>query len=209
MCERDGMTWNELKEATSILVNIVVLLGAIVAVVKFRLFNVLGLRWRTDVECKHWELEDGSVIFVAEYTVSNTGQRTLQIQNVSMRLMTAGREGALLVPDYTRVLAEREMRSGDPNLKGIFYIEAGERTIFTLRCCLPELANAVFVLCTFNVKYKRAPAGFSGFYCRGQKQELEADAQPSVLSSTGSGKGVSTPAVQTSSRKVRRTPEPS
>lgn len=101
------MAWDKLQEATSVLVNIVVLLGAIVAVVKFRLFNVLGLRWRTEVACKHWELEDGSFVFVAEYTVYNTGQRTLQVHNVSMRLMAAGKEGALLVPDHNRILAER------------------------------------------------------------------------------------------------------
>jgi len=163
------MAWEQAREITSVFVNIAVLLGAVVAGVKFRLFNVLGHRWRSEVQCVHWDLDEGAVIFTADYTVHNTGQRTLQIQNVTMKLVPAEKEGPVLIPSETCVLAEREMRSGDPRLKGIFHIEAGERTIFTLRCWLPNLSDAVFVICNFNLTYKRAPAGFRGFYCRKPK----------------------------------------
>lgn len=179
------MDWEHLHQITGIIVDTIIVFGATVAAVKFRLFNVLGHRWRSEVESSHWELGDGSIIFSAEYTIHNTGQRTLQIQDVSMGLVPARVENSLLVPDEVKVLAEREMVSGDPRLRGIFHIAAGERTIFTLRCKLAQLDDVVFVMCRFNLGTKRIPAGFRGFYCRRQVSQSSVrprDTQDKVAS---------------------------
>ena len=134
--------------------------GAIGAVIKFRLFNILGHRWRSELAYSHSEMPDGSVIFTADYTVHNTGQRPLQIKEVTIRLLAAKQEGVLLVPDETRVIAKRVMGPADPGLKGLFQVEPGERTIFVLRAKLAELDDAVFVICDFSwsqARFRRLP----------------------------------------------------
>jgi hypothetical protein len=160
------MSLKDWHELSGFLVDSTLLTAAIMAVIRFRLFNVLGHRWRSDLVCAHWNLDDGQVIFSAEYTLQNTGQRPLSIRAVSLKLVGAKSEGALLLPDVDRVLAHRVLRPDDPALRGLFHVESGERSIYTLRCRLPALDDVVFVLCGFDLKHKRVPAAYRGFYCR-------------------------------------------
>lgn len=180
----------DLHEATGIAVDVVLLLGALAAVIKFRLFNLLGHRWRTEAICMHWDLPDKSVIFTADYTILNTGQRPLRVSAVTMRLTGVRQEGTLLIPDENREYASRVMRAGDPALKGIFQIEPGERTIFTLRTKLPDLDDAVFVLCDFTLVQRRTPAGYRGFYVR-SRPAPSSGAGP--LDSSGRSPGTALP----------------
>lgn len=165
----------QLHHGSGFLVDLVLLVGALGAAIKFRLFNILGYRWRSELECSHTNLPDSSVIFTADYTLSNTGQRPLQISEVRMRLTAAKQEGALLFPDEDRVYAQRVMHPDDAPLKGLFQIEPGERTIFVLRTKLSELDEAVFVLCEFTIPQKRIPGAFRGFYV---KSHLPTDREP-------------------------------
>lgn len=162
-----SLSVKDLHEASGLIVDIVLLLGAIGAAIKFRLFNVLGFRWRSDLKCAHHPLPDSSIIFAADYTVNNTGQRPLRLKNVTIRLTGARQEGALLTPDENRIFATRVFESGDPSLKGrLFEIEPGEQTIFTLRAQLPSLDDAVFILCEFSLEQKCKPGTFRGFYAK-------------------------------------------
>jgi len=147
-------------------VDLAVLFGALAAIVKFRLFNLLGRRWRSELACVHYDLPDSSVIFTADYTIHNTGQRPIRVTEVSIRLTGVRQEGSLLLADENQIYATRVMRSGDPALKGVFQIEPGERTIFTIRTKLPTLEDAVFVLCDFSVSDRRTPASYRGFYVK-------------------------------------------
>lgn len=156
----------ELHEASALLVDVVILIGALGAAIKFRLFNILGFRWRSDLECAHYLLPNSSVIFTADYIVNNTGQRPLRLKNVTIRLASVRQEGALLIPDEDRICATRVFEPGNPALKGLFEIEPGERTIFPLRAQLPSLDDAVFVLCEFSLEQKRIPAAYRGFYVK-------------------------------------------
>lgn len=153
---------------SGIILDVVLVGGALGAALKLRLFNVLGHRWRTAVRCRHWDSPKGGVFFAADYVVRNTGQRPLRLTEATMTLVSAKTEGPLLVPDLSRELATRNMRAGDPALRGIFRIEPGERTIFTLRALLQELDDAVFVLCSFRMEHKREPASFRAFYVPGR-----------------------------------------
>jgi hypothetical protein len=155
---------DQLHSLSGIIVDVVLVLGAIGAAIKFRIFNILGPRWRSELVCSHYELPDSSVIFTADYTVLNTGQRPLQLRDVTIRVIAAKQEGILLVPDESSVYAERIMRSSSPSLKGFFQIEAGERTIFALQAVLPRLDNAVFIICNFSLPQRRVPAAYRGFY---------------------------------------------
>ena len=157
-------------QLTGIIVDVVVIIGAIAAVMKFRLFNILGHRWRSDLACSHYVLPDSSVIFTVDYTINNTGQRPLRLSDVTIRVTGVRNENSLLVPDDERVLAMRRLRPEDPTLKGLFQIEPGERTIFTLRAQLPDLDDAVFILCEFGLPQKRVPGGYRGFYVKSSSE---------------------------------------
>lgn len=163
----------DLHEASGFLVDVVLLIGAISAAIKFRLFNILGHRWRSDLVCAHHMLPDSSVIFTADYTVNNTGQRPLRLNKVTIRLTGARQEGSLLLPDESRIYATRLFEGGDPVLKGLFQIEPGERTIFPLRARLADLDDAVFVLCEFSLTQKRVPGAYRGLYVRSSTAKLE------------------------------------
>jgi hypothetical protein len=180
----EAMSWEQLHHVSGFLVDCTLLAAAVMAVIRFRLFNVLGHRWRSDLVCTHWDQDDGSVIFTADYTLQNTGQRPLQLRAVSLTLVGATLEGSLLAPDANRALAQRILRSEDPTLQGLFQIEPGERAIYTLRCRLDSLDDVVFVLCGFDLKQRRVPAAYRGFYCR------------SPPAHTTGATGISTPSVQ-------------
>jgi hypothetical protein len=158
------LSLEQLHNLTGILVDIALLLGAIGAAIKFRIFNILGPRWRSEVVCSHYELADSAVIFIADYTLHNTGQRPLVLSDVTMRLIGTKQEGILLVPDKSSVIAERIMKTSDSGLTSFFEIKAGERNIFALQAVLPRLDDAVFIICSFSLAKGRAPAEYRGLY---------------------------------------------
>lgn len=162
------MSLEQFHDLTGAVVDVTVVLAAIGAVVKFRLLNMLGHRWRSELTCAHWQLQDASYVLAADYALHNTGPRVLQVESVTLRLVPTRAEGPLLLPDDSKVLAQRHLSPSDPSLAGLFQIESGERTLFTLRCQLADLPEAVFVLCSFQLKHRRVPAAWRGFYCRGQ-----------------------------------------
>jgi len=159
---------------TGVAVDLALLVGAIAAAIRFRIFNVLGYRWRTDVTCRHAELPDGFVIFLADYVVRNTGRRPLKLTSVTLEVFGAAQEGPLLVPDLSKPVAARTLIAGDPALKGIFQIEPGERSIFPLRARLPRLDDFVFVICTFATAAHRTPTVFRSFYVKALGSPAEA-----------------------------------
>ena len=166
MIEAAQPTVTYLHEISGIAVDVVVIIGAIAAAVRFRLFNILGYRWRTDVRCSHIDRPDGTVTFLADYVVTNTGRRPLRLTTVRIRVTGATVDGALLAPDESRTMASRIVHSGEKSLRGIFQIEPGERTIFTLRARLPRLDDEVFVLCDFSTAAQRTPTTYRGFYVK-------------------------------------------
>lgn len=168
------MTVEQFRELTAAVADVTIVLAAVGAVVKFRLLNMLGHRWRSELTCAHWRLRDASYVLTADYALHNTGPRVLQVESVTLRLVPARADGPLLVPDEANVLAQRSLMPTDPNLAGLFQIESGERTLFTLRCRLPNLPEAVFILCSFQLKHRRVPAAWRGFYCFGQPGTMQS-----------------------------------
>jgi hypothetical protein len=159
-----SLSW--LHDLTSTLVDVTLLIGAIVAVVKFRIYNIFSQKWRSELACTHCELPNGKILFTADYTVYNSGERPLHLGTVHLRLVAARVDGPLIAADETQVIAERALSPADPRMNGLFRIEAGERTIFPLRCLLDHLDDVVFVLCSFDAKQHRFPAPYRGIYCR-------------------------------------------
>lgn len=160
------MDLGKLGDLSGLIVDIVVLIGAAFAVIKFQLFNVLGHRWRSELTSSHHDLPDGSAVFTTDYTINNTGERPLLMKKVTIRVTAARQEGVLVLPDETRILAERVFADEDPRLTGLFQIEPGERSIFPLRARFPDLEDVVFVLCDFTLVQKRKPGAYRGIYVK-------------------------------------------
>jgi len=155
--------WNQAQTVTSVLVNLSVLAAAIAAAIKFRILHLLARRYRSELCCHHHALADHRIVFVVEYTVQNTGERPITFSQVRLTLHPPARDQALLLHDPNTVLVERVLVP-DPASRGLFLVEAGERSIFTLRCELPQLPEITFILCQLSWPDRRAPAPFIGMY---------------------------------------------
>ena len=174
------MTWTSLHEITGIAVDVIVVLGALATAVKLRLFNVLGRRWRSEVTCTHWELPDSSVVFAADYQVTNTGERPLDISGVTMVLTGARNTGPLLEPDPQRRYAERSLSPSpdDRSMTRLCSIQPGERSIFTLRAHLPRLDEIVFVEARFTREGGLAEGSYRSMYVKAGANRAAATRAP-------------------------------
>ena len=154
-----------LESITNVLVNVTVLAAAVVAVVKFRLFNLFSHRFRAEVACAHSQLPGGRILFRGDYIVHNTGERPIALRTVDLRLLRARElDGGVIEPDEATVLAARVIASDRESVKGLHRIEAGERSIFTLRCILDQLDDVVFFVCRIGWPHRRDPAPYIGLY---------------------------------------------
>jgi hypothetical protein len=139
--------WTNAKTVTSVLANVIVIATAIAALIKFRVYNMFSRRYRSELACKHYVLSTGDVVFVADYTIHNTGNRRIIFSTVTLQLRPAIRNRQLLEANKKQTLAESVLRIEDPERRGLFRIEAGERSTFQLRCQLDTLDPVVFVQC--------------------------------------------------------------
>lgn len=157
--------WDSVQAVTSVLVDVCVLAAAVAAAVKFRVFRLFAHRYRSEVTCTHHELGSGRTVFETDYTVHNTGERPILISRVRFALHPSRKEGVLVLPDETQLLAERIL-DAHGSRRGLFQIEAGERSIFAMRCELPELPEVVFVMCQFSWQMRRPPGPYISMYLR-------------------------------------------
>lgn len=147
-------------------VDLTILFGALAAAYKFRVFDVLGFKYRSEVWCEAAPVgPDGQapVLFVGNYVIHNTGSRPLKISWVKLRLLR-------LVPDEKGILdsdngIELVVRTFDRD-GGVswFRVGAGERSIYPLRCHLPAIDGTLALECTFGWKHGGEPSGFVWLY---------------------------------------------
>ena len=161
--------WEHWETITGVLVDLTILAGAVLAVVKFRLYNLFGHRFRSEVICSHVALSDGRVLFRGNYIVHNTGERQIWLDGVNLKLLrTRTSSDGLIEPDDEGVLAERTLARGGEPYNGLHRLEAGERSIFTLRCVLNDLDDVVFFVCKIQWPYRRDPSPYIALYVKPQ-----------------------------------------
>ena len=170
------------QHVLSVAQTITVLVAALVGAIKFKVFQIWKHAFRTDMQCSHSVTSTGETIFVAEYTIQNTGDRPLSIDRVLLQLCPALRvHGGHLMPDRsTNILmptlfAKLEQSAGPERhfkpLGSHGEIMKGERSTFTLRCCLRELPDVFFVFGEFNwtkswFRPDRKPSFYSSLYIK-------------------------------------------
>lgn len=158
---------SEWASITGVMVNLTILGAAIVAVLKFRLFSLLSHRFRSEVACAHSELPDGRILFRGDYIVHNTGERPITLRAVDLQLVRVKEvQGGVIEPNVGAVLASRRIASNVESLRGLHRIEAGERSIFTLRCILDELEAVTFFVCRVEWPHRRDAAPYIGLYVK-------------------------------------------
>src|SRR5262249_9796451 len=156
------------------------LAAALVGAVKFKVFQIWKHTYRTEMQCSHVAVSGGETIFIAEYSIHNTGDRPLSIERVQLQLCPArqvpgghlmrDRDTNLLMP--TLFACREQDAPGDKHFKpmgSLGEIQKGERSTFTLRCRLRELPDAFFVFGEFNwarswFQPDRAPSFYSSLY---------------------------------------------
>lgn len=175
-----GDFWKQADTITSVLVHVSVFLAAMAAAIKFRMLHLLSRRYKSELACRHHVLASGQVVFEADYTVNNTGERPIDLARVSLRLCAAECREGLLSPDQERIFAERNLDPTDTEKRGLFHIEAGERTTFTLRTMLASLEPITFVLCQLSWHEHRQPAPYIGLYVREDGAGLKTQSMQAV-----------------------------
>jgi hypothetical protein len=164
--------------------TITVLAAALVGAIKFKVFQIWKHTFRTDMQCRHSAISNGETIFVAEYTIQNTGDRPLSIDRVQLQLCPALQvHGGHLMPDRSKNIlmptlfaAQGQDAGTDKHVKplgGLGEIKKDERSTFTLRCCLRELPDVFFVFGEFNwtkswFRPDREPSFYSFLYIKSQ-----------------------------------------
>lgn len=149
------------------LVDLTILFGALAAAYKFRVFDVLGHKYRSEVWCGSAPLgsdEGGRVLFVGNYVIHNTGNRPLKISWVSLRLLQLHEPGedGILDSSRSRELVKRTFdKDGGVSW---FRVGAGERSIYPLRCHLPSIDGTLALECKFGWKHGGEPSEFVWLY---------------------------------------------
>lgn len=152
-------------EWLGIMVNLTVLLGGLAAAYKFRVFDVLGHRYRSEVWCTSTPTGEAgarSILFVGNYVIHNTGSRPLLISRVTLELLEPARAGDIVVSDDARPIVTRDFRTDAGS--SWFKVGAGERSIFPLRCYVEKLPTPVLMRCTFRWKHQGEPSEFVWLY---------------------------------------------
>lgn len=181
-----NINWTQLESITGTLVNVAIIIGALVAVMKLRLYNLLVRRFRSEVKCSHTELPDGRVLFCGDYIVQNTGERQIWLEDVHLKLLgSQTTSDNLVIPHENAVLAARALPRGHESYKGLHRLEAGERSIFPLRCILKDLQEITFFVCKITWPYKRTPSPYISLYVKSQGQNVS----PKEPSNQGTGPG--------------------
>lgn len=157
----------DLPSLLDLLVSITVLGGALAAAYKFRVFDVLGHRYRSEVWCTSTPAgpgEPGRILFVGNFVIHNTGNRPLKIGRVELSLLTP-RKGDRVI-DSDRVvddpLLQREFVADTGT--SWFRVGAGERSIYPVRGYIDDVSGPLLFTCCFEWKHRGKPSPFVWLY---------------------------------------------
>jgi len=155
-------SFDHVEKIFSVAEKIIVLSTAFVAAIKFKVFQLWKQSYRTEMQCGHEITSAKDVVFWADYSIINTGDRPLHVERVQLELRQAEEKDHNLVPGrqtlnglLPTVIAreqEADQYTGKTHFKPIGthgFIGKGERAIFTLRCRIAELPDVVFVVGKF------------------------------------------------------------
>jgi hypothetical protein len=156
---------SNLPSLIDLLVNLTILGGGLAAAYKFRVFDVLAHRYRSEVWCTSTpvsEPEPGRFLFVGNFVIHNTGDRPLRVTRVRLSLLKPSPDDTIIDSERTKEVVAREF--GSDAGTSWFQIRAGERSIFPLRVYLDELSGPLIFQCDFRWKHRGQPSEFAWLY---------------------------------------------
>ena len=157
----------DLPALLDVLVSLTVVAGALAAAYKFRVFDVLGHRYRSEVWCTSTPTgpdEPGRILFVGNFVIHNTGNRPLKLGRVEMALLVP-RDGDRII-DSDRVLEEPLLTRAFVADTGTswFRVGAGERSIYPIRGYIDHESGPLLFTCRFEWKHRGTPSEFVWLY---------------------------------------------
>lgn len=148
------------------LVNLTILGGALVAAYKFRVFDVMGHRYRSEVWCASTpagEDEPGRILFVGNFIIHNTGDRPLKIREVRLFLIEPCEDDVTIDSDRAREPLLRRKFEADSGTSWL-RIGAGERSIYPMRGYVDRVTGPLIFKCEFEWKHRGQPSEFAWLY---------------------------------------------
>ena len=155
----------DVQSVLDLLVSLTILGGALAAAYKFRVFDALAHRYRSEVWCTSTpvgEGEPGRILFVGNFVIHNTGDRPLKVNLVHLALLAPEQDDAIIDSDRAELMVERVF--GSDSGSSWFRVGAGERSIFPLRAYLDRLDGPVLFRCVFSWKHRGRPSEFVWLY---------------------------------------------
>lgn len=150
-----------------ILVDLTILFGALAAAYKFRVFDVLGQKYRSEVWCGSAPLgpDRDRVLFVGNYVIHNTGERPLKVKKVTLQLLEPFPGDRIIDSDRTDKESPLAKRVFEADVgTSWFKIRGGERSIYPIRAYVDRIDGPVVFLCTFEWKHRGEPSEFAWLY---------------------------------------------
>lgn len=154
-----------LPDILGLLVNLTIVAGGLAAAYKFRVFNVMAHRYRSEVWCTSTpvgESEPGRFLFVGNFVIHNTGDRPLKVTKVRLALLEPEQGDRIIDSDRATRIVQREF--GSDTGTSWFMIRAGERSIFPLRVYLDRIAGPMIFHCDFDWTHRGRPSEFAWLY---------------------------------------------
>lgn len=160
-----GALFDGLSGALGVLVDLTIVAGGLAAAYKFRVFNVMAHRYRSEVWCASTpvaEPEPGGFLFVGNFVIHNTGDRPLKITEVRLSLLRPERGDPVIDSDRAEPLVRRTFTADQGT--SWFMLRAGERSIFPLRAYVDRLDGPVIFHCDFDWTHRGRPSEFAWLY---------------------------------------------
>ena len=147
------------QEYLEIAVNITVLITAVFAVIKFKLYEVLNPRYDTDMKVEQQCIGD-KIYLICTYVIKNTGELPISLLSVSLNFYEAKEDdGQIKCLEEGNSLPQRVFKASNRRYRDLMKISAGERSEFPIRGIFKfkkkEEVQALFIYGSFKWKHKK------------------------------------------------------
>ena len=154
------MALDEIEKYLNIVFQISGLLTVILAVYKFKLFEVFKHRYSTEMLVKSKYTKSGKLYVVCTYVIHNTGEIPIRIDEVNLSFYKAEEKDQQIKCAEETVLLNRVFRADNPRYSELMKISAGEHAEFPIRGVFEKPGEAMFIYGNFSWQHNRDVAPY-------------------------------------------------
>ncbi len=145
-------------------VNITVIIAAVFAAIKFKLYEVLTPQYNTEMKVEQQYAKDGKIYIICTYIIENTGELPISLLKVSLNFYEAEEDiahsqntGMLKCLEESNNLPQRVFEASNDRYRNLMKISAGESSEFPIRAIFnsEREGQAIFIYGSFEWEHKK------------------------------------------------------